>query len=220
MTKFAACLDYLEKHASEISRAPGFGRIRQLVTGSRANALKERAEGVHGAAMRAWRDVNNPESLHAQGPMLERMSANSAAAGRAARESELERSAVRAVRGIGAGALGAGAIGAAAHFGDPEPHPDAPPEKKSPLWEGAKVLGTSMAGFGLGQLAGAGLGHFVGHGANKAGVDPLLIAQKVAPVAGAAAGVLYPMWKSREQKEITDAVEGARDQNERLRLSR
>ena len=214
-TKFEHCLDYLEKNASEITRAGGLGRFKQLLGGSRARALEERAQGIHGASMRAWRAATNAVGdVHAANA-TGRMNANVGASARAAREAEQEKLTVRATRGLTAGGLGAAAIGAATHFQDPEPPEGAPPEKKSPLWEGAKTIGTSLAGFGLGQLAGAGIGALAERGAKARGVDPAAIAQTAAPLIGGAAVILYPMWRAREQKELTNAVEGARDQNER-----
>lgn len=219
-TKFDCCLDYLEKSASEVTRAGGLGRLGQLLTGSRARALEERATGVGAAADRVRRtiDASNPSAPRRM--MLARAHANEMGAQRAARAATEERDAVRTARGMTAGGLGAAAIGTAAHFQDPPPAPDAPPEKKSPLWEGAKVVGTSLAGFGLGQLAGAGIGRLVERGARSRGIDPVSVAQTAAPIVGGAAGILYPMWRAREQKELTNAVESARDQNERVRLSR
>jgi hypothetical protein len=99
------------------------------------------------------------------------------------------------------------------------PAPAAPPgelpPKKSPWWEGAKVLGSSLAGFGLGQIGGALAGRGIEYVTKRQGGDPVEMAKKVGPIVGAAAGFLYPMWRAREQQEITNAVESARDHNER-----
>jgi hypothetical protein len=219
MTKFGSCLDYLEKNASDVARASGLGRFRQLITGARARALSQRAEGIRGAADRGWRMVNEEgiPPVH-QMNVGRRMHANEEAAKRALREANVERGAVSATRGITAGALGAAAIGAHSMRPKPEPVEGEELAKKSPVWEGAKVVGTSLAGFGLGQLAGAGIGRVLERGAQRRGIDPVSVAQKVAPIAGAAAGIVYPMWKATEQQEIKDAVEGARDQNERRQL--
>jgi hypothetical protein len=89
------------------------------------------------------------------------------------------------------------------------------PKKKSPYWEGAKMLGSSLAGFGLGQIAGVGIGKGIEYVTKRQGGDSVDIARKIAPAVGAAAGIIYPMWRSREQKAISDAVQSARDENER-----
>lgn len=91
--------------------------------------------------------------------------------------------------------------------------------RKSPFWEGAKVVGSSLAGFGLGHLAGAGIGRGLEWMTNRQGGDPVRTAQTIAPLVGAAAGVIYPIWRAREQQELTNAVESARDENERQRVS-
>jgi hypothetical protein len=93
--------------------------------------------------------------------------------------------------------------------------PEEPYKKKNPYLEGAKVLGSSLAGFGLGQLAGAGIGKGIEYVTHRQGGDPVHVAAKVAPIVGTAAGFIYPLWRAREQQEITDAIEGARDENER-----
>src|SRR5262245_5415468 len=109
----------------------------------------------------------------------------------------------------------------------PEPAPAVvmePPPKRSPFVEGAKVLGTSLAGFGLGPaggrgpVAGALVGRGIEHVTKRQGGDPVEIARKVGPIVGTAAGLLYPIWRAREQRMLSDAVESARDHNER-RLS-
>jgi hypothetical protein len=217
-SKFDVCLQELTKEASEVTRAGGLRRVGQLLTGSRARALEERAEGVAGAGRRALESWRNPESTHNPVNTSLRYLANEAASQRALRAAQVERSGVRGARGLGAGVLGAGTIGAASMLGGDEPtaaDPGAPLPKKSPLLAGAKVLGTSLAGFGLGQLAGVGIGKGIEAVTRRQGGDPVEIARKVAPIVGTAAGIIYPIWRGREQKGISDAVQGARDENER-----
>lgn len=214
-SKFDICLELLTKEASNISRASGLGRVGQLLSGSRARALEARSTQQFGAGHRAWRALQNPERTHDELSLARRVAANTSGQARAGRAAREESSNVLKARLIGAGALGAGAVGAGLAGGEPEETVDGAPPKKSPYLEGAKVLGSSLAGFGLGQLAGAGIGKGIEHFTQRSGGDPVRIAAKVAPIVGTAAGVIYPMWRAREQKEITDAVESARDENER-----
>jgi hypothetical protein len=93
--------------------------------------------------------------------------------------------------------------------------PQQTPPPKSPYWEGAKVLGSSLAGFGLGQVAGALAGRGIEHITKRQGGDPVELARKIGPIVGTAAGILYPIWRAREQRDISNAVESARDENER-----
>lgn len=86
----------------------------------------------------------------------------------------------------------------------------APPtkdDKPHPYRAAAKVVGKSLLGFGLGQLAGAGVGKVIGGITEHGGGNSADVARKVMPVLGAAAPVLYSMWRSREKKEVQDAVE-------------
>src|SRR5262245_45740761 len=91
----------------------------------------------------------------------------------------------------------------------PEPAPAVvmePPPTRSPFVEGAKVLGPSLAGFGLGQVAGALVGRGIEHVTKRQGGDPVEIARKVGPIVGTAAGLLYPIWRARDQRMLSDAV--------------
>jgi hypothetical protein len=76
----------------------------------------------------------------------------------------------------------------------------------------AKVIGSGLAGLGAGYAVGAGLGKGIEHVVGRVGGNPADAARKIAPVAGTALGVLYPMWKAREQQEILNAIQRARDQ--------
>ena len=87
-------------------------------------------------------------------------------------------------------------------------------KKKRPWVEGAKVMGKSLAGLGLGYVAGAGAGKLMEKVTKGRGGNPEDLARKVAPLAGGAAGLIYPIWKAREKKEIQDAVESAHNQSD------
>lgn len=80
-------------------------------------------------------------------------------------------------------------------------------DKPHPYREAAKVMGKSLAGLGLGYAAGAGAGKLLEHFVAKGGGNPADVAKKVAPLVGGAAGMVYPLWKSRERKATQDAVE-------------
>ena len=84
---------------------------------------------------------------------------------------------------------------------------EAPPQKNH--WgRAAKVLGSGLLGMGGGMLAGVGAGKAIEHFVDRAGGNSANVAQKVLPIAGGALGLLYPMWKAREQQELRDAFQG------------
>lgn len=101
---------------------------------------------------------------------------------------------------------------------DPQTPAVEPPPKKNPFWEGTKVVGSGLLGLAAGMGAGALAGKGIEYVTKRQGGDPVEIARKVGPIVGTAAGFLYPMWRAREAQEVTNAVESARDHNER-RLS-
>ena len=69
-----------------------------------------------------------------------------------------------------------------------------------------------IAGSALGLTAGYGAGALIGQGlerlGGKAGVPAGNIARVVSPIAGTVGGVLYPLWKQREQELIRGAHDG------------
>lgn len=213
-TKFELCLDYLSKEASDLTRASGLQRYGQLLSGSRVRALQGRMHGAGQASQRALRVLSSPEATHQQSSVLDRMHANVGAMARAGREARREGGAVSLARGLTAGGIGAAGLGAYAAT-QQEPEEGAEVAPKSPFREGAKVLGSSLAGFGLGHVAGALAGRGIEAVTKHQGGDPAEVARKIAPLVGTAAGFIYPMWRAREQQEITNAVESARDENER-----
>lgn len=94
------------------------------------------------------------------------------------------------------------------------PPQQVPPKKKNQHIEAAKVIGSGLAGFGLGHLAGAGAGKLVEHFTGRKGGNPADMARKIVPIAGGLMGVVYPMWKAHEQKAVHDAVESAHNQSD------
>jgi hypothetical protein len=82
-------------------------------------------------------------------------------------------------------------------------------KKKNPHLEAAKVIGGGILGFGAGQLAGVGIGKGLEYLTKRKGGNPADMARKVAPIAGAAAGILYPLWQSNQRKAADDAFESA-----------
>ena len=82
-----------------------------------------------------------------------------------------------------------------------------PERGKFPFKQVAKIIGGGLAGYGLGHV----LGHVAGEGAGRVMGNKYEVARKVAPVAGSLLGVAYPMWKAKEQKEIADAIQSARN---------
>lgn len=81
--------------------------------------------------------------------------------------------------------------------------------QKSRWLQGAKIVGGGLLGMGLGHLAGVGTGKAIEHFVDRAGGNSANVAQKLLPIAGGALGVLYPMWKAREQQELKDAIQSS-----------
>jgi hypothetical protein len=90
--------------------------------------------------------------------------------------------------------------------------PTAEPVKPNPWVQSAKIMGTGLAGFGLGHLVGAVGGKGIGHIAQRLGVDEAMLADKALPLATAAGGMLYATWRAKEQQAIRDAFENSRNQ--------
>jgi hypothetical protein len=104
----------------------------------------------------------------------------------------------------------------------PDPIKPSPPDPQMPPGRAlslAKTLGVGTLGLGAGYLAGAGLGKGIEYVMGQQGENPASAARVIAPVAGAAAGIIYPLWKEREQQVLRQAVEkrhayeSARNQN-------
>jgi len=90
----------------------------------------------------------------------------------------------------------------------------APPKKKNPHIEAAKVVGSGIAGLLAGQVAGVGTAKVLEYLTGKSGGNPADLARKIGPAAGAAGGILYPLWQSHMEKARKDAVESAYNQSD------
>ena len=82
-------------------------------------------------------------------------------------------------------------------------------KKKNPHLEAAKVIGSGILGFGAGQLAGVGIGKGLEYITGKRGGNAADLARKIAPLAGAASGIIYPIWQGHQRKAADDAFESA-----------
>lgn len=91
-------------------------------------------------------------------------------------------------------------------------------EEDPGLWQGyfrpaAKVIGTGMLGMGTGFLAGAGMGKLLELASGQHAGE---VARRVGPIAGTAAGLIYPMWQARMsdqiRKERDNVGQGARNE--------
>lgn len=91
----------------------------------------------------------------------------------------------------------------------------APPvKKKNPHVEAAKVVGSGIAGLVAGQLVGVGAGKAIEYFTGRKGGNPADMARKIAPIAGAASGIIYPIWQSQQEKARKNAVESALNQSD------
>lgn len=213
LTPFDYCLQHLTKEASAVTRAKGVKRLGQLLSGSRYRALEDRASGLRAAAKRNMASGRDAHAARGQ--------AATAGAERAASAAKDES---RSIGKAWAGTLGATAVGSTAAnealdararkkdwSKQAAAEEDKKPKGKFPFKQVAKIVGGGLAGYGsgmvAGQLAGKAIGKVVGP---KSAGD---VARKIAPVAGSAIGVAYPMWKAREMKELSDAVENSRNRS-------
>jgi hypothetical protein len=78
-----------------------------------------------------------------------------------------------------------------------------------PYKQVGKIVGSGLAGLGTGYAAGHITGRVLGRITGKE--HSAALAKKIAPIAGTVLGIAYPMWKAREQKELSNAVESARN---------
>lgn len=84
-----------------------------------------------------------------------------------------------------------------------------PEKKKNPHIEAAKVVGSGILGFGAGQLAGVGIAKGLEYFTKKRGGNPADLARKIAPIAGAAGGIIYPIWQGHQRRAADNAFESA-----------
>lgn len=88
-------------------------------------------------------------------------------------------------------------------------------QKKSKIGPAAKVLGKGLLGFGLGTAIGAGIGKGLDYISQKASGKPLPIHPVWGPAAAAGGmGLMYALWKAKEQEALRRALEGNTDQSQ------
>lgn len=87
-----------------------------------------------------------------------------------------------------------------------------PPAEERPDWgQRAKLVGSGLLGMGVGTLAGFGAMELANrHHPSGKGL-PASTLNKAVPIATAGAGLMYSLWKAREQEKLRRAVKPSPD---------